>query len=160
MASEANRIRTNLYVSRRAWGLLKARAFDERATTSALVDYVLRAYLSSPPSGAAKAASAHRAHDGAEDRKPRAVYLDPAVWRQFQEAARAARVSAASLAESLLLAYLGEPGAASPASGEPETNAALDPRRYVRVGDEIYDLGEAPIILKIDPEEEGGKTGG
>ncbi len=164
MSRDANLIRTNLYVSRRVWGQLKARAFDERATISALVDFVLRAYLQDLKAGrAAKGAAAHRAHDGAEDRKPRAVYLDPAVWRRFQEAARAAQVSAASLAESLLLSYVGgeedAPEAGAPEAGAVDGPAALDPRRYVRVGDEIYDLGDASIILKIDPDEESKKGG-
>jgi hypothetical protein len=125
---------------------------------------VLRAYLQNQKRDLPKAEVAlHRKHDGGEDRKPRAVYLDPALWSQFQEQARAEQVSAASLAESLLVRYLeGEDADAGAAErgAQPRYVAQvrpeeLDPNRYVRVGDEVYDLGETPIIIDLKKEDPG-----
>ena len=160
MAKPANHIRTNLYLSRRVWGLLKTRAFDERTTNSTLIDFVLREYLKNRNKDLQKAEVAlHRKHDGGEDRKPRAVYIDPVLWSQFQEQARVENVSAASLAESLLVDYLTE-GAEEP-QAKPEHQQTVqikpeerDPKRYVRVGDEVYDIGETPIIIDINKEKD------
>ncbi len=156
----ANQIRTNLYLSRRVWGLLKTRAFDERTTNSTLIDFVLRQYLKKRDKDLQKAeVSLHRKHDGGEDRKPRAVYIDPALWSQFQELARTENVSAASLAESLLVDYLIGQDAEEP-EAKPEQHVSVqkkpeerDPKRYVRVGDEVFDIGETPIIIDVNEEE-------
>lgn len=161
MAKPANQIRTNLYLSRRVWGLLKTRAFDERTTNSTLIDFVLREYLKNRNKDLQKAEVAlHRRHDGGEDRKPRAVYIDPVLWSQFQEQARVENVSAASLAESLLVDYLTGLGAEEP-EAKPEQQQTVqikpeerDPKRYVRVGDEVYDIGETPIIIDINKEKD------
>lgn len=161
MAKPANQIRTNLYLSRRVWGLLKTRAFDERTTNSTLIDFVLREYLKNRNKDLQKAEVAlHRKHDGGEDRKPRAVYIDPVLWSQFQEQARVENVSAASLAESLLVDYLTGEGAEEP-EAKPEQQQTVqikpderDPKRYVRVGDEVYDIGETPIIIDINKEKD------
>jgi hypothetical protein len=160
VAKPANQIRTNLYLSRRVWGLLKARAFDERTTNSTLIDFVLRAYLKHRDKDLQKAeVSLHRKHDGGEDRKPRAVYIDPVLWSQFQELAKEVNVSAASLAESLLVDYLTggdteepetKPEQREPAQIKPEER---DPKRYVRVGDEVFDIGETPIFIDINKEK-------
>jgi hypothetical protein len=163
LAKPANQIRTNLYLSRRVWGLLKTRAFDERTTNSTLIDFVLRAYLKNRNKDLQKAEVAlHRKHDGGEDRKPRAVYIDPILWSQFQELARVENVSAASLAESLLVDYLtgedtenaekleSQSEQGEPAQLKPEER---DPKRYVRVGDEVFDIGETPIIINMNKEE-------
>lgn len=161
MAKPANQIRTNLYLSRRVWGLLKTRAFDERTTNSTLIDFVLRAYLKNRNKDLPKADVAlHRKHDGGEDRKPRAVYIDQVLWSQFQELARVENVSAASLAESLLVDYLVEEGFEEPeAKPEPQQKGQLkpeerDPKRYVRVGGEVYDIGESPIIIDFNKEKD------
>ena len=102
----------------------------------------------------------HRRHDGGEDRKPRAVYIDPILWSQFQEQARVENVSAASLAESLLVDYLTGVDAEEPEE-KPEQQQTVqikpeerDPKRYVRVGDEVYDIGETPIIIDINKEKD------
>lgn len=161
MAKPANQIRTNLYLSRRVWGLLKTRAFDERTTNSTLIDFVLREYLKNRNKDLQKAEVAlHRKHDGGEDRKPRAVYIDPVLWSQFQEQARVENVSAASLAESLLVDYLTGEGVEEP-EAKPEQQQTVqikpderDPKRYVRVGDEVYDIGETPIIIDINKEKD------
>lgn len=160
LAKQANQIRTNLYLSRRVWGLLKTRAFDERATASTLIDFVLRGYLRNRKTYLPHAeVSIHRKHNGSEDRKPRAVYIDPVLWSQFQELAREANVSAASLAESLLETYLTGEGQETSMDQTASSQAAQgiseerDPNRYVRVGDDVYDLGEKPIIIEIDRED-------
>lgn len=161
MAKPANQIRTNLYLSRRVWGLLKTRAFDERTTNSTLIDFVLREYLKNRNKDLQKAEVAlHRKHDGGEDRKPRAVYIDPVLWSQFQEQARVENVSAASLAESLLVDYLTGEGVEEP-EAKPEQQQTVqikpderDPKRYVKVGDEVYDIGETPIIIDINKEKD------
>lgn len=162
MAKPANLIRTNLYLSRRVWGLLKTRAFDERTTNSTLIDFVLRQYLKKRDKDLRKNdVTLHRKHDGGEDRKPRAAYIDPVLWSQFQELARTENVSAASLAESLLVDYLvGKEDAGEPAA-KPEQHAPVqvkpeerDPKRFVRVGDEVFDIGETPIIIDINKEED------
>lgn len=143
------------------WGLLKTRAFDERTTNSTLIDFVLRAYLKNRNKDFQKAEVAlHRRHDGGEDRKPRAVYIDPVLWSQFQEQARVENVSAASLAESLLVDYLtGEGAEESEVKPEQQQTVQIkpeerDPKRYVRVGNEVYDIGETPIIIDINKEKD------
>jgi len=160
LTKSANQIRTNLYLSRRVWGLLKTRAFDERTTNSTLIDFVLREYLKNRNIDLQKAEIAlHRRHDGGEDRKPRAVYIDPVLWSQFQEQARVENVSAASLAESLLVDYLIEEGAEE-TEGKPEQQPVQikpeerDPKRFIKVGNEVYDIGETPIIININEEKD------
>jgi hypothetical protein len=125
-----------------------------------LIDFVLRAYLKHRDKDLQKVeVSLHRKHDGGEDRKPRAVYIDPVLWSQFQKLAREVNVSAASLAESLLVDYLTgrdmEESEAKPEQHEPAQiiPAERDPKRYVRVGDEVFDIGEKPIIIDINKKQ-------
>ena len=147
MSKTANLIRTNLYISRRVWGGLKSRAFQERTTTSDLIDFLVRKYLKDRR--VQGEVTLHRKHDETEDRKPRAVYFDPEVWTQLQARSNAETFSIASLVESLLVTYLEEKEEVG-ADVVPEER---DPNRYVRVGSEVYDIGTNPIIIS-PPEDE------
>ncbi len=143
MAKQSNLIRTNLYISRRVWGELKARAFQERTTTSDLIDFLVRKYLKDRK--VQGEVTLHRKHNETEDRKPRAVYFDPDLWSTLQARSATENFSIASLIESLLVSYLENKEETEPenvlANAKPEER---DPNRYVKVGEEVYDIGSNP----------------
>lgn len=154
LTKQSEQIRTNLYIARRVWGELKARAFQERTSTSKLIDFLARMYLKDRK--VRGEVTLHRKHNETEDRKPRAVYFEPDLWEQLQTLSIAENFSIASLVESLIVAYLenqeeagADAAADAVAEAEPTDDQLkeLDPNRYVKVGNAIYDIGETPIII-------------
>jgi hypothetical protein len=149
--SDSNLIKHRIYLSHNVWGELKLYAFHERTSASDIVNYLVEQYLKErstklPESNmpdASSQLSIHRSHDRDEDRQGRSVYFRPNLWDRLQELAKTENFSVASLIENLLAIYLG----LAPQVEEKSAPKELDPNRYVRVGGNIYDLGDNPYII-------------
>jgi hypothetical protein len=132
----------NINLSRQVWGELKLRSFQEGASASEIIVYVLEQFFQAPP---AQIRIARYQPRTGEALLGRSVYFPGALWQTAQSLAREHNFSVAGLIEQLLKNYLGlEPG------DEPiETSLqASNSQRYVQLGSLTIDLGdENPLTI-------------
>ena len=159
MSKKLDQVRTNIYLSARAWEALKQAAFFGESTANDIVNEEVAKFLVSRPEHIQL--SIHRAGDKSQERKPHTIRFHPTLWARLQQIADQERFSVASLIESLLAARfeLNEPaGSSQPPVKEPagQTNGLKrnpwdeNPERSVRVGGILYDLGENPYIIDLN----------
>ena len=144
----------NLYLSRQVWGELKARAFQENASASEIITYLLSDFLKARPADLNLPRYQPRmVEDGVEQRKGRSVYVPARLWQAVQDMADRQHFSVTGLVESLLKNYLGLLAPDLP------TDEGSPTGRYIQIGDKLIDLGENPqrIDLKSGKPLDQGK---
>lgn len=141
----------NLSLSTRVWGELKLRALQENTTTSELIAFILKRFLTDPPSKI-NASRYQLRGSGEGKRSGRTLYLPDAIWFPAVAAANQGGYSITNLVDLLAKEYLGLATLERDPQGEsePEPGSAA---RYVKVGGTTFDLGENPFNLDLKTGE-------
>lgn len=146
MARQEGIERHNVNLSRRVWGELKLRSFQEGMSASELVAYVVERFTQGYH---ALRLPRYQPRGDDEDRLGRTVFFPAEVWQQAQKRASQSGTSISGLIEYLLKQYLGMlPDTEEEAPSKGQT---------VRIGEERVYLGENPIKIDLKtgkPSEE------
>ncbi len=141
VTSKSSLEKHNINISHQVWGELKVNAFHERSTASNIVNFLVEDFLRDP--SRTDKVSGHRSHDSDKDRLGRSIYFRPDLWQRLQDLSEKEKFSVASAIENMLIDYLGL--ADQGVTERPVNNP--DPNRYVKIGNDVFDLGENPRII-------------
>ena len=126
-------------------GELKLRSFQERSSSSEIINYVLREFLEKHP--ARVRLSRYQPHNRDEDRLGRTVYFQKEIWEAVKLLSKEKGFSISGLIEYLLNVYLGLIPAENETGESLEEKIKSNPERYVRMGKDVIDLGENPVQI-------------